>query len=93
MTSSDMTVTLTIPDEVAASLQRVQPALPRTILETFAVEGYRRGILSAAQVRLMLGHDSRSETEDFLAAHETWPGTRAEDVAADGLKLNALLNW
>lgn len=87
-----MTVTLTIPDVLAAALQRVQPALPRVLLDGFAVEAYREGMLSAAEVRVLMGHDSRWETEDFLAAHEAWPGTTAEQVAADGRKLNALLS-
>ena len=87
-----MTVTLTIPDALAASLNRRQPALPRVLLDGFAVEAYRQGILSAAEVRVLMGHDSRWETEDFLSAHEAWPGTTAEQVAEDGRKLNALLS-
>jgi hypothetical protein len=86
-----MTVTLTIPDALAESLSRAQPTLPRAILEGFAAEGYRQGVLSAAEVRVLLGHDSRWETEDFLAARDTWPGTTAEQVAEDGRKLSALL--
>lgn len=87
-----MTVTLTIPDVLAASLNRVEPALPRVLLDGFAVEAYRQGMLSASEVRVLMGHDSRWETEDFLAAHEAWPGTTAAQVAEDGRKLNALLS-
>lgn len=87
-----MTVTLTIPDALAASLSQRQPALPRVLLDGFAVEAYRQGILSAAEVSVLMGHDSRWETEDFLSAHEAWPGTTAEQVAEDGIKLNALLS-
>lgn len=87
-----MTVTVTIPDVLAAALQRVQPHLPQVLLDGFAVEAYREGILSAAEVRVLLGHESRWETEDFLAAHEAWPGSTAEEVAADGSRLQALLS-
>lgn len=87
-----MTVTVTIPDVLAAALQRVQPALPQVLLDGFAVEAYREGILSAAEVRVLLGHESRWETEGFLAAHEAWPGSTAEEVAADGGRLQALLS-
>lgn len=87
-----MTVTVTIPDVLAAALQRLQPDLPRVLLDGFAVEAYREGMLSAAEVRVLLGHESRWETEDFLAAHEAWPGTTPEEVAADGSRLNALLS-
>ena len=86
-----MTVTLTIPDVLAPVLSGVQPNLERAILEAFAVEGYRQGTLSAAEVRVLLGHDSRWETEDFLSAHHSWPGTTVEQVVEDGRKLQALL--
>ncbi|WP_395744469.1 UPF0175 family protein [Prosthecobacter sp.] len=82
-----MTLSVTIPDALAATLQRKHPALPRVLLDGFAVEAYRKGMLSAAEVRVLLGHESRWETEDFLAAHEAWPGTTSEQVAADGSKL------
>lgn len=87
-----MTMTLTIPDVLAASLNRAQPALPGVLLDGFAVEAYRRGVLSAAEVRVLMGHDSRWETEDFLSAHEAWPGTTAAQAAEDGRKLNDLLS-
>lgn len=87
-----MTVTVTIPDVLAATLQRMQPALSRVLRDGFAVEAYREGMLSAAEVRVLLGHQCRWETEDFIAAREAWPGTTAEEVAADGSRLNALLS-
>lgn len=82
-----MTITLNIPDLLAASLSQMQPALPRVILESFAVQGYRQGILSTAQVRTLLAHDSRWETEDFLAAHDAWPDPSAAEVAAGAKSL------
>lgn len=87
-----MTVILNIPDEVAANLGVKEPALPRAMLEAFAVEGYREGRLSAKQVRLLLGHDSRWKTEDFLSAHNVWPGLTVEEVAEDSRQLSALLS-
>ena len=86
-----MTVTLTIPDVLAGSLKRVQPALQGLLLDGFAVEAYRQGMLSAAEIRILLGHESRWETEEFLAAHDAWPGTTATDVSEDGRRLTALL--
>ena len=78
-----MTVTLNIPDEATASLGIAVPDLPRALLEAFAVEGYREGRFSAKRVRLLLGHDSRWETEEFLSAHGVWPGLTLEDVLDD----------
>lgn len=87
-----MTLSLTIPDALAGTLARAEAALPQLLLDGFAVEAYRQGMFSAAEVRVLMGHDSRWETEDFLAAHDAWPGTTSADVAEDGQRLNALLS-
>ncbi len=73
-----MTLTLQLPDRVAALLQRAWDDLPRATLESLAVEAYRSGKLSCTQVGEMLCHASRWESEDFLAAHGMWPGTTVE---------------
>ena len=78
-----MTITLQLPDHVAAMLQDAWDDLPRATLESLAVEGYRSGRLSCAQVGKMLGHGSRLESEDFLAAHGAWPGTTVEEFRSD----------
>lgn len=85
-----MTITLNIPDLLAAPLSQLQPALPRVILESFAVQGYRQGILSAAQVRMLLGHETRWETEDFLAAHDAWPDTSMAEVTSGAASLKEM---
>lgn len=90
--STDMIMTLDIPETLAAPLKRAEASLPRVLLEGFAVEAYRQGILSAAQVRVLMGHESRWETEDFLSAHDAWPGTTVKQVTEDGRQLSALLN-
>ena len=84
-----MTISLTIPDLLMASLAPLQPELPRMILESFAVQGYRQGILSTAQVRTLLGHDSRWETEDFLTQPEAWPDPSAPETASGARVLGA----
>ena len=85
-----MMVTLDIPDAIGLSLQRTKADLQRAFLEAFAVEGYRDGTLSAAEVRLLLGHDSRWETEDFLAAHDAWPAPTEDEVIAGADVLKSL---
>ena len=83
-----MEITLTLPDELnTASFG--DPS--RIALEALAVEGYRSGVLSSFQVRQMLGHESRWETEDFLGEHGVWPGTTVEDVRSDSRTLSRLL--
>ncbi len=78
-----MQITLTIPDELAAGLTGASGDLSRAALEALAVEAYRQRRLSAFEVRRLLGHESRWETEDFLAAHGAWPGLTEEDFAEE----------
>lgn len=88
---SDMIMTLQIPEALAAPLKRSEASLPSVLLEGFAVEAYRQCILSAAQVRVLMGHESRWETEDFLSAHDAWPGTTVKQVTEDGRQFSALM--
>jgi hypothetical protein len=82
-----MKITLDIPDELA-SAPFGDPS--RIALEALAVEGYRTGRISAFQVRQMLGHESRWETEDFLSANGVWPGTTVAELEAEFRSLEKL---
>ena len=64
---SGMDLTLHIPDDLAA---RLDPAadLPRRALEALAVEEYRQGRLSRAELRRLLGFATRAEVDGFLKA-------------------------
>ena len=85
-----MTLTLHLPDRIAATLQSAWDDLPHAALESLAVEGYRSGRLSCADVGEMLGHTSRWESEDFLAARGVWPGTSVEEFQSDLATLDRL---
>lgn len=85
-----MTLTIQLPDRVAALLHRAWDDLPRATLESLAVEGYRSGRLSCAQVGEMLDHASRWQSENFLAAHGAWPGTTVEELESDFATLDRL---
>ena len=63
-----MNLTLQIPDELALAFPTTAADLPRRVIEVLAVEAYRDGMFSSAQVSSLLGI-SRAETEDFLARH------------------------
>jgi len=78
-----MTLTLNIPEPLLRRLEASCTDLPRAVLESFAVESYRSGTLSSAEVGELLGHLSRWETENFLAAHEAWPAPTLDEVARD----------
>lgn len=85
-----MTVSIQLPDHAAALLRNVWDDLPRAALESLAVEGYRSGRLSCAEAGELLGHSSRWESEEFLAAHGVWPGTTVEELESDLATLDRL---
>jgi predicted HTH domain antitoxin len=60
-------VTIELPDDIATELKsRWGDDLPRGVLETIAVEGYRSGELTHAQVMRLLGFRHRLQVEAFL---------------------------
>jgi predicted HTH domain antitoxin len=63
-----VTLTLDIPDEIAAQLAAAGQEPSRAALEALAIEGYRRGALTRLHVGQLLGL-SRIQAEDFLAEH------------------------
>ena len=78
-----MTVAIEIPEAEAETLRQKFGDLSRLALETLAVEGYKRNALSEYQVRKLLGHASRMETDAFLKAHEAWLPLTVADVAGE----------
>lgn len=65
-----MEITLTIPDEVAAGIQNGSKLpVSRKLLEMAALEGYKSGLLTLAQIQAMLGFESRFELDGFLKDH------------------------
>ena len=64
-----MQVTLNLPDDISAALEGQWPDLPKHALEALAVEGYRTGALTEAQVRRLLGLDSRFQVHALLKEH------------------------
>ncbi len=78
-----MTLTLQLPDRIAALLHSAWDDLPQATIESLAIEGYRSGKFSCAEVGELLGHSSRWQSEEFLAAHGAWPGTTVEEFQSD----------
>lgn len=85
-----MTLAVHIPDELSVQLEAACGNLGTALLEGFAVESYRQGRISTAEVGRLLGHGSRWQTEDFLAAHQAWPGTTAEEALGDLAALHSV---
>ena len=61
-----MEVTVTIPEDIAAQLHTKWQDLPRAALESLALEAYRSRTLTTAQLRRLLGFESRYELDGFL---------------------------
>lgn len=85
-----MRVTLEVPDDIARGLMADGRDLPRAALEALAVEGYRSGALTQAQVRRMLGYQSRAEVDGFLKEHGVWLEYTLDDLERDRETLRRL---
>lgn len=78
-----MQVTINLPEEATQHLQEKWGDIPRHMLETAAVEGYKSGELSSYQVRLMLGHETPVELDDLLARAGVYREYTAEELERD----------
>ena len=62
-----MTITVSLPDEILSGDDK---DIARNILEQVALEGFKSGQIGTAQVRRILGLESRFQVYEFLAAHD-----------------------
>ncbi len=75
-----MQITLELPDDVAEGLEVQVKDLPRALLESFALEGYRSGKLTEEQVRKILGYGTRTQVDGFLKEHGVYLDYTLEDL-------------
>jgi len=78
-----MEVAISLPDEIVQHLQEKHADVPRYVLESIALEGYRSGILGEEEVRRMLHFESRFDVHAFLAAHDVPLNYTLDDLQAD----------
>lgn len=78
-----MILELPISASLSEALRSKLPNLNRAALEGVALEGYRQGVLSLADVRELLGFSSRWEAQDFLASFGSWPDYDPATVATE----------
>lgn len=84
-----MTLELAISASLSESLRSKLPDLGHAALEGLALEGYRQGALSLAQVRELLGFSSRWEAQEFLSSFGSWPDYDPATLAAEFAPLPA----
>jgi hypothetical protein len=65
-----MQILLELPEDIAEGLESRWKDLPRAALESLALEAYRSHALTAAQVRRLLGFETRMQVDAFLKEHE-----------------------
>lgn len=78
-----MNVAIEIPDDVARQLAAESGEVPRAVLEAVAIEAYRSGKITPAQVKQMLGLGSRWATDEFLRRAEAYNDYTMDDLKHD----------
>ena len=64
--------------------------LSRRALEALALEEYKAERISKAQLRRLLGFETRYELDGFLKAHEVWADYTIEDLHRELRDLESL---
>ena len=85
-----MNVTVEIPDNLARSLHATGGDISRRVLEVLALEEYKSGRLTEAELRQALGFETRYELDGFLKQHQVWLDYSEEDLARERAALERL---
>lgn len=85
-----MQLTITIPDDLAHRLNATSGDLPRRILETFALEEYRSGHITQAELRQMLEFPTREMLDGFLKTHQIFIEYTLNDLEQERQDLQRL---
>lgn len=78
-----MNVAIDIPDDIGQVLAAQSGGVSRAVLEAVAIEAYRSGSITPAQVQQMLGLRSRWETESFLKRADAFHDYTTDDLERD----------
>jgi len=76
-------VAIDIPDDIGQLLAAQAGDVSRVVLEAVAIEAYRSGAITPAQVQQMLGLPSRWETESFLSRAKAFHDYTMDDLERD----------
>lgn len=86
-----MEVVVHISDSIVATLPSQDGDLTRDLLESYALEGYKSGKLTAYQMQELLGLETRMEVDAFLKAQGVPLEMTLEDLEEGRKSLDALL--
>lgn len=85
-----MNLNLEIPDDLAQRLGAGGEDLSRRALEGFALEEYKAGRVTKAELRRLLGFGTRYELDGFLKAHDVLMNNTIEDLRREAATLERL---
>ena len=74
-----MELTVQIPDDVAKSMSASGGDLSRRALEALALEEFKSGHITKAELRRLLGFATGHQLDGFLKAHEVYEDYTIED--------------
>jgi Uncharacterised protein family (UPF0175) len=78
-----MNLTVHIPDDLASRLSAEGGDLSRRALEAFGLEEYKSGRVTQAELRRLLGFETRYQLDGFLKAHDIWIDYTLEDAKSE----------
>jgi hypothetical protein len=84
-----MNVTIQIPDDLARRLGTTGD-LPRRALEALAIDEFRLGHLTQAELRRLLGFATRDALDRFLKAHGVYTDYSLDDLDLERQDLRRL---
>jgi hypothetical protein len=82
-------ITVRIPDDLARRLG-TGGEVERRVLEALALDEFRQGHLSRAELRQLLGFATRGKLDEFLTAHGVFGTYTPEDLEHDRRDLQRL---
>ncbi|MGA8026676.1 MAG: UPF0175 family protein [Bryobacteraceae bacterium] len=85
-----MNLTVEIPDDLVGQLNAAGGDLSRRALEALALEEYKSGHITKAELRRLLGFSTRYELDGFLKAHDVWADYAIEDLRREIQDLQSL---
>lgn len=85
-----MNLVVRIPDALASRLAEAGTDLERQALEALALESFRSGRMSKAELREALGFAVVDEVDGFLRAHRVFASYDAADLERDRATLDKL---
>jgi hypothetical protein len=65
-----MEIAIHVPDDIAQRVQAQWDDIPRHVLESFVLDGFRARVLTTEDVRRLLGFETKFEVHAFLKGHD-----------------------